>query len=57
MNIVHLTDCMEFMKGQESEKYDLIITSPPYNLGENHHTGGNRFRAYNEYDDNLPEEE
>lgn len=57
MNKVHLIDCMEFMKGQESEKYDLIITSPPYNLGTSHHTGNDRFRAYNEYDDNLPEEE
>lgn len=57
MNKVHLIDCMEFMKEQEKEKYDLIITSPPYNLGTNHHTGSNKFRAYNHYDDNLPETE
>jgi len=48
---------MEFMKSKESNVYDLIITSPPYNLGTTHHTGGKRFRAYNEYDDNLPEDE
>lgn len=33
---------------------DLVVTSPPYNLGNNHHTGNNRF---NPYDDDLPENE
>ena len=37
---------------------DLIITSPPYNLGGKFHTGNTRYeKAYNTYDDNLPEEE
>lgn len=36
---------------------DLTVTSPPYNLGEKHHTGNNVFDAYDEYVDNLPEEE
>ena len=31
---------------------DLIITSPPYNLGNDHHTGSKRHMAYS---DNLPE--
>ena len=34
--------------------FDLCITSPPYNLGDNHHTGNNRFSPYS---DNLPENE
>jgi len=40
------------------DKYiDLIITSPPYNLGGKFHTGNTRYnKAYNTYDDNLPEE-
>lgn len=33
---------------------DLFITSPPFNLGNNHHTGNKRHFAY---DDELPEEE
>lgn len=36
---------------------DLTITSPPYNLGETHHTGNNRFKAYDEYIDDMPENE
>lgn len=35
---------------------DLIITSPPYNLGKSHHTGSNHFKAYTDYDDDMPEE-
>jgi modification methylase len=36
---------------------DITITSPPYNLGKKHHTRNNRFDSYDEYNDNLPEEE
>ena len=45
------------MKQIPDESIDLIITSPPYNLGKQHHTGNNRFVAYAEHDDNMPEEE
>jgi len=34
--------------------FDICITSPPYNLGNNHHTGNNRFTPYK---DDFPEEE
>lgn len=37
-----------------SNVIDVIITSPPYNLGNNHHTGNNRHTPYN---DDMPEEE
>ena len=51
---VHLMqgDCLERMKEIEDESVDLIITSPPYNLGNNHHTGNNRIVIYA---DNMPE--
>jgi len=49
-------DCLEGLKGLEDNSVDLIITSPPYNLGKKHHTGNNRFESYNEYDDNMPED-
>lgn len=49
-------DCLEGLKELADESVDLIITSPPYNLGKSHHTGNNRFKAYTDYDDNMPEE-
>lgn len=34
MNIVHLCDCMEFMKGVPDKYYELAIVDPPYGIGE-----------------------
>ncbi len=45
-------DCREILP--ELEKADLIITSPPFNLGDDHHT--NSFR-HNPYPDDMPEVE
>ena len=45
-------DCIKIMKNMKDESVDLIITSPPYNLGKYHHTGKNRHRPYK---DNMPE--
>lgn len=36
---------------------DLIITSPPYNMGKKLHTGSNYMNTYHTYNDNLPEDE
>lgn len=44
-------DCRELIPQLQC---DLVVTSPPYNLGNNHHTGSKRVFAY---DDNLPEQE
>ena len=41
---------------EDGTKCDLVLTSPPYNLGKSHHTGSNHFKAYTDYDDNMPEE-
>lgn len=49
-----LGDCIEYMKTVPDNTFDLIITSPPYNLGKNHHTGNNRFDPY---PDDMPEME
>ena len=45
-NVVHLCDCMEFMKGIPDKYYELAIVDPPYGIGED---GGNkqRNRGYN----------
>ena len=50
-------DCMEGMKRFPNGSVDLIITSPPYNLGSRHHTGSKTFKPYNTYTDNMPEPE
>jgi modification methylase len=47
-------DCLEAMKDMPDKSIDLIITSPPYNIGANHHTRG---KNTNTYFDNMPEPE
>ena len=47
-------DCLIEMQKIPDKSIDMILTSPPYNLGNTHHTGWKRHKAYN---DNLPEEE
>lgn len=34
LNHIHLMDCIEGMKQIEADTVDLIITSPPYNVGK-----------------------
>ena len=55
-NTIINIDCLEGLKSLDDESVDLIITSPPYNLGKSHHTGNNRFQAYTDYNDDMPEE-
>ena len=45
-------DCLEIMP--ELEPVDLVITSPPYNLGNRHHCGG---KYHEPYTDELEESE
>ena len=49
-------DCLDVMKRFPDRYVDLIITSPPYNLGNKHHTGDKSFKPYNTHDDNMPED-
>ena len=46
-------DCLKVLPTLEEGSVDLIITSPPYNLGNKHHTGN---KYHKTYDDNLPED-
>ena len=50
LNKIHNIDCIEGMELIENNTVDLIVTSPPYNIGE----GGSafKFRGYDVYDDN-----
>jgi site-specific DNA-methyltransferase (adenine-specific) len=46
-NNIFLSDCIDFMKKMNGDKVDVIITSPPYNLGKN----------YSKYKDNKERDE
>ena len=54
LNTIIQGDCLEVLGGFPDECIDLVITSPPYNLGNSHHTGNIRHKAYN---DDFPEHE
>ena len=51
-NKIYCGDSLEIMKDIPDESIDLTITSPPYNLGNYHHTGNKKTQVYA---DNLPE--
>lgn len=53
-NNIYNFDCLDGLSQLDDNSIDLIITSPPYNLGNNHHT---RSKNTNTYFDNMPEEE
>ena len=53
-NTVIQGDCLEEMKKIPNKSVDIVFTSPPYNLGNGHHTGNKRHKAYN---DNMSEEQ
>jgi len=53
IELLHI-DCMDYMVGLEDDAFDICITSPPYNIGDMHHTGSKRSHHY---PDNLPEQD
>ncbi|MEJ2249899.1 MAG: site-specific DNA-methyltransferase [Candidatus Lokiarchaeota archaeon] len=52
LNRIYHMDCLEGLRKIQDEFIDLILTSPPYNLGNEHHTGGYRHQTY---DDDMEE--
>lgn len=49
---IYNIDCLKGLKKLKDKSIDLIITSPPFNLGNTHHTG---FKKHKSYDDKMPE--
>jgi site-specific DNA-methyltransferase (adenine-specific) len=49
---IYNADCRDVLP--TLDKVDLVLTSPPYNLGNDHHTGNIRHSAYS---DDMPENE
>jgi modification methylase len=52
INNIYNIDCKKGFRRLKDGSIDLIITSPPFNLGNTHHTGTKRHKAY---DDNMDE--
>lgn len=48
VNEIYHGDCLEVMNDIDDNSIDLIITSPPYNLGNTHHTNKKRHTPYND---------
>lgn len=57
LNKIYNEPCLDTLSRMPDNFIDLTVTSPPYNLGENHHTGNTVFEAYDEYIDDLPEDQ
>lgn len=49
---IYNEDCLVGMQRIPDNSVDLIITSPPYNIGNDHHIVGRRFKTY---EDDMPE--
>ena len=56
INKIYNENCLDTMRRMPDNFIDLVVTSPPYNLGEVHSTGNHKFKAYDAYLDNLPED-
>jgi site-specific DNA-methyltransferase (adenine-specific) len=52
LNKIYNLDCLDGLSKLDDESIDLIITSPPYNLGNTHHTGTKKTQSY---EDDMPE--
>lgn len=61
LNKIICGDCLEVMREMPSESVDLVVTSPPYNIGGARY--GNMWpnaalqHGYSHYDDNMPHDE
>jgi len=52
LNKIYNIDCLDGLSKLDDESIDLIITSPPFNLGNTHHTGTKKTQCY---EDDMPE--
>lgn len=54
LNTIYNLDCLKGLKKIKDKSIDLIITSPPFNLGNTHHTG---FKKHKSYEDKMTEKD
>jgi len=53
LNTIYNEDCLDTIKKLENNSVDLVITSPPYNLGNKSISGNLKKKSYNKYNDSL----
>tara|TARA_R110002072_G_scaffold121850_3_gene256077 strand:+ start:648 stop:1418 length:771 start_codon:yes stop_codon:yes gene_type:complete len=54
---IYNENCMDTMKRMDDDFIDVVITSPPYNLGSFRMNGNGVKRSYENYSDDLPIQE
>lgn len=58
LNKIYNEDCMDTMKKMKDNFIDIVVTSPPYNIGKGRKNGKTtQSISYDTYSDNLPKEE
>ena len=45
LNKIYNIDCLNGLSKLDDESLDLIITSPPYSLGNDHHPGSKKTQS------------
>tara|TARA_R100000773_G_C4221216_1_gene120251 strand:+ start:6722 stop:7477 length:756 start_codon:yes stop_codon:yes gene_type:complete len=57
-NKIYNEDCLTLMNKMKDNFVDVVVTSPPYNIGKGRKNGKrNKYITYDTYTDNLPKEE
>ena len=58
LNKIYNEDCLTTMKSMEDNFVDIVVTSPPYNIGKGRRNGNrSKSLSYDTYSDDLPLEE
>jgi len=58
LNKIYNEDCLTTMKNMEDNFVDIVVTSPPYNIGKGRRNGNDsKSLSYDTYSDDLPLEE
>lgn len=60
LNRIHLCNCMDGLKQLDDNSIDLVVTSPPYNIGSKKGGKNNLWNSnidYENYTDDMPEED
>lgn len=58
LNKIYNQDCLTTMKSMEDNFVDIVVTSPPYNIGKGRRNGNDsKSLSYDTYSDDLPLEE
>jgi site-specific DNA-methyltransferase (adenine-specific) len=57
LNTIYNENCLDTMKRMPNNFVDIVVTSPPYNIGKNRTNGNFEKKQYKTYSDDLTKEE